>query len=735
VRVSFSVDHPRVGKKRERALVKLRVWKSKKKNRVYVTHRSRKRIPRDRVRRYKFLVRGKAARALRRAGVGSLASASARRARRPKSPESYLTVVVHHGRDIDADPKLDHIRLATASGKALRQSDTNLGGTSGTLTLSNDSGETVVSSAGAGICMYDDGNSGSNPSELNAVPLAPGRRITADIQADANTHHLVGNSRGVFQTSEQSAQLFNADARQFGFEVNVQYSESNGVAPSGLKARLPRFQGPISTLPNRASECSTEALKSNSSFVTGADTEDGLHTADLWSYGPDGARSDASINDFGLQQQLVQGGSKPIISIRKGPSPYQPNPDCIGAGAVWMSCVYPPNTTRALTQWTDVAIPGSHDSGTPQLNATEASLFRNGCNQTSAFERLSPTAVYNLAAAQRLNLRGQLDYGIRYLDIRAGYDTNTNKWRINHTLFTQSTLNQDLATIAQWAGAHQKREPIILDVTVCDAGTESHLDDLEKAFSSSLPLNPSLDSPPFDTFSLNELTIDPPDGVPPASFARLSMQDIYDFPAPSGNVLVLLRAPGGTPQGNYDPSFLQRTPAFVEQGGVASPGSSHTTSPPYSDTTRVPLNTYWPNEQTPFVCAGPSSANETIKKFPYTQTPSLGDYRTLQPQTQTPFMVGQILYTIHSDTPSILNWIANATHGNCPASLLAWEDAGLLQVPSGGVFPSASDIIASWGDDANIAILDDVANVRPDYVSQLVSMNQQRLANQSLTPP
>ncbi len=740
VLIRFSVRYPRVGDDPERTLVKLRVWKSKKVEKPYVERRSRARIPSGRTTHYEFVVRGRAARALRRAGVGKRFTAT--RAKRRRPPEDYVTVLAQHARNIDSDSALDHTNTAAASGGALKDGTPVLGGPSGQVTFHNATGVPIVGTAGAGICMYASPyNSGhvSDLSSVNSAAMAPDYQTTMTLQTDKNLLDGVHNYTPIAnapdgQTPQAASLLFNAEARQFGFEMSTRYIAPGEDDPNDKRqARYPRWPDPIK-FPGPNDSCHS----ATSNFVIGADTEAGLHTAALYSFDAKGAYPQATLNDFGLRQQFVQSGGHQFITVvqSSGPDPYKPAADCTGAGAVWMSCLYPPGTKRAQTQLTNVAIPGSHDSGTAQLGAANTDLFHPECDPSNEAETLAAPFIYNLAVAQRLNLRQQLDLGIRYFDIRAGYDTYYNVWRSYHSTFTQSTLDQDLATIAQWAGAHKKREPIIVDLTVCDAGKTPHVAQFQNVFSARPSIVKNVTNTKFDVFGIKDVTLDPPGSVAPNTFARMKLQDLYDFPAPSGNVLVLLHrynAVGG-PKADYDKSFLQKLPAFVEESGYGA----------YVPKDRVGINSQSPNAQPELKCNNPTGQNTYIQEYPYGTTNGpklvgspLNTYRKDQPVSQTVFMVTQVLYTSPTDAKTRYAWYKLAGAGKCPATLLDWESS--LFTPISSTFPSTTDIITKWGDDANIVISDDVGTIRSrqgrTYVDHMVLMNQQRLANQGLAPP
>ncbi len=742
VLVRFAVAYPRIGDNPERTLVMLRVWKSKTRRKLYVERRNRARIPRGRTVHYEFLVKGAAARALRRAGVGNQFTGAQSKRRRP--PEHYVTVVAEHARNIDSDRALDSTRSVAASGDLLRGGSPNVGGQSGTLTLMNETDEPIVTTAGPAICMYDDAAHKSNFANLNGVILPPHGSKVVDIQANKFSRSGVrGSGLGIGQHPSQAAAMFNAEARQLGFEMYARYDPDthfppfypNFLLPGFYEAQPPRFGSIMASSfpgPNNANSEDCDVV--TSTFVVGADTQDGLHAMGIAAYGKDGTKSTATLDSFGLQARLTDSGTKPWITFTKGQSPYQPSSDCTGAGAVWMSCLYPPGSARAQTELTSMAIPGSHDSGTAQLNVRIDSLAVGVCDGVVQAEGFGPSVVYNLAAAQRLNLREQLDLGIRYLDIRAGYDIRSGVWRVHHSQFSQSTLDQDLATVAQWAAAHPGREPIILDVTVCNAGL-SHLDSFANAFSAKPKL--TADAAAADGFTpanIASVAMKPPAGIAPRSFSRLSMQEIYDAPK-GGNVLVLLNDPAQVPKGTvYPPAFLKGTPAFLR--GDPSTGGGSSGPPPYPDPSRVAINSYWPQEQAPFACHAWPDANNAVAAYPDSpdRNPRFSTYRSLQPVTQTPFMIGQLLYTIASNEQAIKDWLKTlASNGDkgCPQSLLDWE-RGLT---SGNEYRAGMKIVENWGDAANIVITDDVGNVRSDaasgsknYVDFMVGINQQRIA-------
>ncbi len=145
----------------------------------------------------------------------------------------------------------------------------------------------------------------------------------------------------------------------------------------------------------------------------------------------------------------------------------------------WMGTLY---NDRPETKISEVVIPGTHDSGAFKID-TEGNCKVTaiaGANQAQvAASKGNPCAAGKLAKAQSQNFTGQLNAGIRYLDMRLGVPenkvvskkkagkklTNAKAWKVpihlQHT-FVSLRFTKGLDQILTWAKAHP-REQVILD--------------------------------------------------------------------------------------------------------------------------------------------------------------------------------------------------------------------------------------------------------------------------------
>lgn len=144
----------------------------------------------------------------------------------------------------------------------------------------------------------------------------------------------------------------------------------------------------------------------------------------------------------------------------------------------WMGELY---AERPDTKLTQIVIPGTHDSGSFKIQ-TEGDckvtpIVNAGPSAVAA--KTNPCAAGRLAKAQNRNFNGQLNGGIRYLDIRLGVPENkvvtakkakrklTNKKAAKVPVYTHHTFisqrfRTSLKQVVRWAKAHPK-EQVILD--------------------------------------------------------------------------------------------------------------------------------------------------------------------------------------------------------------------------------------------------------------------------------
>lgn len=145
----------------------------------------------------------------------------------------------------------------------------------------------------------------------------------------------------------------------------------------------------------------------------------------------------------------------------------------------WMGTLYADKPDTRLTQ---VVIPGTHDSGAFKIDTEgncKVTAIAAANPAIAAAGKGNPCAAGKLSKAQSQNFTGQLNGGIRYLDMRLGVPANkvvtakkagkklSNKAAakvpivLQHT-FTSLRFTKGLQQILNFASAHP-REQIILD--------------------------------------------------------------------------------------------------------------------------------------------------------------------------------------------------------------------------------------------------------------------------------
>jgi hypothetical protein len=158
----------------------------------------------------------------------------------------------------------------------------------------------------------------------------------------------------------------------------------------------------------------------------------------------------------------------------------------------WMGELYKDRPDTRLTQ---IVIPGTHDSGSFKI-PTEGTCKLTaiaGANPVQAgAAKSNPCAAGRLAKAQSRSFTGQLDGGIRYLDIRLGVPANkvvkaeraTQKVTgrqarkvpvYTHHTFISQRFRTSLKQIVGWANAHPK-EQVILDFQHIDLTGKKRID-------------------------------------------------------------------------------------------------------------------------------------------------------------------------------------------------------------------------------------------------------------------
>jgi hypothetical protein len=157
----------------------------------------------------------------------------------------------------------------------------------------------------------------------------------------------------------------------------------------------------------------------------------------------------------------------------------------------WMGQLYADRPDTTLTQ---MVIPGTHDSGSfkiPTEGTCKVTPIANA-GPAAVAAKANPCAAGRLSKAQNRNFTGQLNGGIRYLDMRLGVPENkvvkpkkakrklTDKKAAKVPVYTHHTfISQRFRTsikqIVRWAQAHPK-EQVILDFQHIDLTGKKRID-------------------------------------------------------------------------------------------------------------------------------------------------------------------------------------------------------------------------------------------------------------------
>lgn len=158
----------------------------------------------------------------------------------------------------------------------------------------------------------------------------------------------------------------------------------------------------------------------------------------------------------------------------------------------WMGSLY---AERPDTRLTQVVIPGTHDSGAFKIDTEgdcKLTAIAGASPAMASAAKSNPCGVGRLAKAQSQNFTGQLNGGIRYLDMRLGVPdtkvvtakkagkklTNAAAAKVpvylQHT-FTSIRFTKGLRQIMSFAKAHP-REQIVLDFQHIDLTGKKKID-------------------------------------------------------------------------------------------------------------------------------------------------------------------------------------------------------------------------------------------------------------------
>lgn len=115
-----------------------------------------------------------------------------------------------------------------------------------------------------------------------------------------------------------------------------------------------------------------------------------------------------------------------------------------------------------------ITLPGSHDSGSYYLTdrpmpGDQSKLIENLFNLIPNFINAPKQFIKNWAIAQQLSIYDQLLSGVRYLDLRAGWDEVQSKWVTFHFLIG-NPISDILSDIVKFLNEHSS-EILIIEIS------------------------------------------------------------------------------------------------------------------------------------------------------------------------------------------------------------------------------------------------------------------------------
>jgi hypothetical protein len=136
-----------------------------------------------------------------------------------------------------------------------------------------------------------------------------------------------------------------------------------------------------------------------------------------------------------------------------------------------MHCLVKAHPAFAKVPLSALALPGSENAGTFNL---DAQAFDNqsgsACTTINELGSVQATTAQRFSATQDQSITRQLDEGVRWIDLKVGYNGGGNPiagWRVTQNLYSNWPLSEYLDEVANWAALHPA-EAIVVDLsTIC----------------------------------------------------------------------------------------------------------------------------------------------------------------------------------------------------------------------------------------------------------------------------
>jgi hypothetical protein len=140
-----------------------------------------------------------------------------------------------------------------------------------------------------------------------------------------------------------------------------------------------------------------------------------------------------------------------------------------------MGCTVKDDPAFADVPLSYLSLPGADNAGTFNLDpAALDTQVGSACTTfspaTASAASLTPQKAERFSATQDQTITSQLNEGVRWIDLKVGYNGNGNAitgWRVTQNLYSDWPLSEYLDEVANWAAVHPT-EGVVVDVsTVC----------------------------------------------------------------------------------------------------------------------------------------------------------------------------------------------------------------------------------------------------------------------------
>lgn len=353
----------------------------------------------------------------------------------------------------------------------------------------------------------------------------------------------------------------------------------------------------------------------------------------------------------------------------------------------WMGCMVKADPAFADVPLSYLALPGSDNAGTFNLDPTAFDTHvGSACSTfspTTAATLYRPTTTSGLfrtaQKAQRFSttqdetITSQLNEGVRWIDLKVGYNGNGNPitgWRVTQNLYSDWPLSEYLDEVANWAASHPT-EVVVVDLSeICSDSSAT------AAVNQGLWAN-------FDTKSTvgaGSLTLADVAANPSLVGGSLANATLRDFGRAKRNVVVLV------PSTAKDLRALQ-SEDHVHAARSAPPGQipRDVTEVEHSDPRFAPTSP-----------AALSTATHGLATFPISADPPLGALRGHG------LYVSKLAYELKGSSPQVQAQVMSSFVGLVIelGHFPAWV-AGLQRGEYG-------QILARWGKRTNVVMADGV---------------------------